>query len=49
MMEFQWQFTATNSASAGSWSGDGGADFVLGLPDSFGRGTSSGATWQQIE
>ena len=46
-MDFNGQFTSTNSASAGSGAGDGGADFVLGLPQAIGRGTSTGATWQQ--
>ena len=32
LMDFNGQFTATNSASAGNGAGDGGADFVLGLP-----------------
>ncbi len=27
--------------------GDGGADFFLGLDDSYGRGVSTGKTWQQ--
>ena len=46
-MDFNGQFTATNSASAGGGAGDGGADFVLGLPQAIGRGISTGATWQQ--
>jgi len=47
LMDFNGQFTAVNSASAGSGTGDGGADFVLGLPYQYGRGVSTGATWQQ--
>ena len=47
LMNFNGQFTATDSASAGGGTGDGGADFLLGLPQSIGRGTSTGATWQQ--
>ncbi|MHB1673334.1 MAG: outer membrane beta-barrel protein [Acidobacteriaceae bacterium] len=47
LMDFNGQFTATNSASAGGGTGDGGADFTLGLPYQIGRGTSTGATWQQ--
>ena len=47
-MNFNGQFTAVNSASAGTGTGDGGADFVLGLPQSYGRGVSTGATWQQF-
>lgn len=49
LMDFNGQFTAINSASAGGGTGDGGADFVLGLPQSYGRGVSTGATWQQSE
>ena len=48
-MDFNGGFTAINSASAGNGTGDGGADFVLGLPQSYGRGVSTGATWQQSE
>jgi hypothetical protein len=46
-MDFNGQFTASDSASAGGGTGDGGADFVLGLPQAYGRGVSTGATWQQ--
>jgi len=46
-MDFNGQFTASDSASAGGGTGDGGADFVLGLPQAYGRGISTGATWQQ--
>lgn len=49
LMGFNGQFTAINPASAGGGTGDGGADFVLGLPQSYGRGVSTGATWQQSE
>lgn len=41
---FNGQFT---SAGIGATGGDGGADFVLGLDNSFGRGVSTGKTWQQ--
>ena len=47
LMDFDGRFTAVNSSSAGTGSGDGGADFVLGLPFQYGRGTSTGKTWQQ--
>jgi len=47
LMDFNGQYTAVNAASAGSGTGDGGADFVLGLPYQYGRGVSTGATWQQ--
>ncbi|MGB6973548.1 MAG: TonB-dependent receptor [Terracidiphilus sp.] len=46
-MTYNGQFTATDSGSAGNGTGDGGADFVLGLPQSYGRGVSTGATWIQ--
>lgn len=47
LMDFDGRFTAVNSASAGNGTGDGGADFVLGLPFQYGRGISTGKTWQQ--
>lgn len=48
LMDFDGRFTADNSGSTNvSASGDGGADFVLGLPFQYGRGTSTGKTWQQ--
>ncbi|HEV2399827.1 MAG TPA: TonB-dependent receptor [Candidatus Sulfotelmatobacter sp.] len=43
-LAFNGQFT---SAGVGATGGDGGADFVLGLNNSFGRGVSTGKTWQQ--
>jgi Carboxypeptidase regulatory-like domain/TonB dependent receptor-like, beta-barrel len=46
LMDFDGRFTAVDSGSAGT-SGDGGADFVLGLPFQYGRGVSTGKTWQQ--
>ncbi len=46
-MDFNGQFSAINSASTGTGTGDGGADFVLGLPQAYGRGISTGNTWQQ--
>jgi Carboxypeptidase regulatory-like domain len=49
LMDFNGQFTAVNPSSAGNGTGDGGADFVLGLPQTYGRGVSTGATWQQSE
>jgi outer membrane receptor protein involved in Fe transport len=44
LLDFNGQFT---SSGIGGTGGDGGADFVLGLDDSFGRGVSTGKTWQQ--
>jgi hypothetical protein len=44
-IDFDGRFT--ESSSSGANTGDGGADFVLGLPFQFGRGVSTGKTWQQ--
>jgi hypothetical protein len=44
LLDFNGQFTSSGISGTG---GDGGADFVLGLNDSFGRGVSTGKTWQQ--
>ncbi len=46
-LDFDGRFTAVNSSSAGNGTGDGGADFLLGLPYQYGRGTSTGKTWIQ--
>jgi hypothetical protein len=43
-LDFNGQFTSSGISGSG---GDGGADFVLGLNDSYGRGVSTGKTWQQ--
>jgi outer membrane receptor protein involved in Fe transport len=45
LMDFNGQFTAASSSAAVS--GDGGADFFLGLDYTYGRGVSTGKTWQQ--
>ena len=45
LMDFDGRFTA--SAIGASGTGDGGADFVLGLDYQYGRGVSTGKTWQQ--
>jgi hypothetical protein len=47
LMEFDGRFTSNTIGSAGSGTGDGGADFVLGLPYHIGRGVSTGKTWTQ--
>ena len=47
LMNFTGQFTGSATGSAAA--GDGAADFFLGLPQSFGRGVSTGKTWQQSE
>jgi len=44
LMDFDGRFT---SSAVGATGGDGGADFVLGLPFQYGRGVSTGKTWQQ--
>ena len=45
LMDFDGRFTSP--AVAASSGGDGGADFVLGLDYQYGRGVSTGKTWQQ--
>jgi len=44
-LDYNGQFTGASSTS--QVAGDGGADFFLGLPDSMGRGVSTGKTWEQ--
>jgi Carboxypeptidase regulatory-like domain len=46
-MNFNGSFTASAFQSAATNTGDGSADFFLGLPGEFGRGLSSGKTWEQ--
>ncbi len=45
LMDFDGRFTAPAVGASG---GDGGADFFLGLPFQYGRGVSTGGTWQQM-
>jgi hypothetical protein len=47
LMDFDGRFTSNVIGSAGGGTGDGGADFVLGLPFQIGRGVSTGKTWEQ--
>ena len=47
LMDFDGRFTSSAVSSAAKNTGDGGADFVLGLPFQYGRGVSTGKTWQQ--
>ncbi len=47
LMDFDGRFTSDAIGSSGNGSGDGGADFVLGLPFQYGRGVSTGKTWEQ--
>jgi hypothetical protein len=44
LMDFDGRYT---SPAVGTSGGDGGADFVLGLDYQYGRGVSTGKTWQQ--
>jgi hypothetical protein len=44
-LNFDGRFTA--SAPGAPVAGDGGADFFLGLNDAYGRGVSTGKTWEQ--
>ena len=45
LMDFDGRFTAVTPGASGS--GDGAADFFLGLDNQYGRGVSTGKTWQQ--
>jgi hypothetical protein len=51
LMDFNGQFTQSLNANPlltiPSGTGDGGADFFLGLDYQYGRGVSTGQTWQQ--
>src|SRR5208283_4126839 len=49
LMDFDGRFTSNKIGSAGSGTGDGGADFFLGLPYQIGRGVSTGKTWRQTD
>jgi hypothetical protein len=44
LMDFDGRFS---SPAIGASGGDGGADFLLGLDYQYGRGVSTGKTWQQ--
>jgi len=46
-MDFDGRFTQSSLPADASVTGDGGADFVLGLPFQYGRGVSTGKTWEQ--
>jgi hypothetical protein len=45
LMDFNGQFTQSSTNPSGT--GDGGADFFLGLDYQYGRGVSTGKTWEQ--
>jgi len=47
LMDFSGQFTNASATNPVTNTGDGGADFFLGLDDQYGRGVSTGKTWQQ--
>jgi hypothetical protein len=47
LMDFDGRFTNASATTPVSNTGDGGADFVLGLPFQVGRGVSTGKTWEQ--
>jgi hypothetical protein len=47
LMDFNGQFTNAVAAATTANTGDGGADFFLGLDSQYGRGVSTGKTWQQ--
>jgi len=47
LMDFDGRFTSASFTSSVSNTGDGGADFALGLPFQIGRGVSTGKTWEQ--
>ncbi len=47
LMDFDGRFTRSSDPNQSSNTGDGGADFVLGLPFQYGRGVSTAKTWQQ--
>ena len=47
LMDFNGQFTNAVAAATAANTGDGGADFFLGLDSQYGRGVSTGKTWQQ--
>ena len=49
LMDFDGRFTSNTIGSAGSGSGNGAADFFLGLPYQIGRGVSTGKTWTQTD
>ena len=46
-MNYSGTFTASAFQNGATNTGDGAADFFLGLPNEYGRGLSSGKTWEQ--
>jgi hypothetical protein len=49
IMNFDGRFTSNTIGSAATGAGDGGADFLLGLPFTVGRGVATGKTWTQTD
>jgi hypothetical protein len=47
LMNFDGRFTNAKPDNSVAGTGDGGADFVLGLDNEYGRGVSTGKTWEQ--
>src|SRR5439155_3246196 len=47
LMDFDGRFTNASATTPVTNTGDGGADFVLGLPFQYSRGVSTAKTWQQ--
>jgi len=47
LMDFDGRFTNASSSAPVTGTGDGGADFLLGLDYQYGRGVSTGKTWEQ--
>jgi hypothetical protein len=49
LMDFDGRFTSDTIGSTSTGAGYGAADFFLGLPDTIGRGVSTGKTWTQTD
>jgi Carboxypeptidase regulatory-like domain len=49
LLDFDGRFTNASYTSPVTGTGDGGADFILGLPETIGRGVSTGKTWTQTD
>jgi len=47
LIDFDGRFTNSSATNPAGNTGDGGADFVLGLPFQYGRGISTGQPGQQ--
>jgi hypothetical protein len=49
LMDFDGRFTSDTVGAAATGAGYGAADFFLGLPETIGRGVSTGKTWTQSD